>query len=153
MAVLDDRRSRDDLVLPLDVVDVDLHDLEVWYGGAEMRADQTAEMAVETDIHQIPVRFGRFSAQSARTTTKFERWLIAPAHIVARVDGVGALSPTRVAGYVMRTYSGRPSSSIRFSTSAAMAMCGRPPRCKEKMEDQQLGQVRSCVRPRKMRYA
>src|SRR3982750_1181544 len=24
-------------------------------------------------------------------------------------------------------------------------MCGRPPRCKEKMEDQQLGQVRSCV--------
>src|SRR3954454_25366855 len=78
MSILDDRRRRDDLVLPLDVVDVDLHDLEVWYGGAEMRADQTAEMAVETDIHQIPVRFGRFSAQSARTTTKFERWLIAP---------------------------------------------------------------------------
>src|SRR3954464_8928922 len=36
---------------------------------------------------------------------------------------------------------------------APMAMCGRPPRCKEKMEDQQLGQVRSCVRPRTMRYA
>jgi hypothetical protein len=33
----------------------------------------------------------------------------------------GALSPTRVPGHAMRTYSGRPSSSIRFSTSAAMA--------------------------------
>jgi hypothetical protein len=33
------------------------------------------------------------------------------------------------------------------------AMCGRPPQCKEKMEDQQLGQVRSCVRPQQMRYA
>ena len=29
----------------------------------------------------------------------------------------------------------------------------RPPQCKEKMEDQQLGQVRSCVRPQQMRYA
>src|SRR4051794_29225823 len=38
-------------------------------------------------------------------------------------------------------------------TGQAMDMCGRPPRCKEKMEDQQLGQVRSCVRPRTMRYA
>jgi len=37
--------------------------------------------------------------------------------------------------------------------ASPMAMCGRPPRCKEKMEDQQLGQVRSCVRPRKMRCA
>src|SRR3954453_24212167 len=74
-------------------------------------------------------------------------------HLVARVEGVGVLSPTRVSGHVMRTYSGRPRSSIWFSTPAAMAMCGRPPRCKEKMEDQQLGQVRSCVRPRTMRYA
>ena len=73
--------------------------------------------------------------------------------LVARIGGVGALSPTRVPGYAMRMYFGRPSSNIRFSTSAAMAMCGRPPRCKEKMEDQQLGQVRSCVRPRTMRYA
>src|SRR4051795_8187328 len=32
-----------------------------------------------------------------------------------------ALSPTRVPGYAVRTYSGRPRSSIRFSTSAAMA--------------------------------
>ena len=40
---------------------------------------------------------------------------------VAWIGGVGALSPTRVPGYAMRTYSGRPSSSIRFSTSAAMA--------------------------------
>src|SRR4051794_31102680 len=46
--------------------------------------------------------------------------------------------PYRVAGYAVRTYSGHPSSSIRFSTSAAMAMCGRPPRCKEKMEDRLL---------------
>lgn len=40
---------------------------------------------------------------------------------VAWIGGVGALSPTRVPGHAMRTYSGRPSSSIRFSTSAAMA--------------------------------
>src|SRR4051812_50066676 len=42
-------------------------------------------------------------------------------HLVARIGGVGVLSPTRVPGYAMRTYSGRPSPSIRFSTSAAMA--------------------------------
>jgi hypothetical protein len=41
--------------------------------------------------------------------------------LVARIGGVGALSPIRVPGYAMRTYSGRPSSSIRFSTSAAIA--------------------------------
>ena len=41
--------------------------------------------------------------------------------LVAWIGGVGALSPTRVPGYAMRTYSGRPSSSIRFSTSAAIA--------------------------------
>src|SRR4051794_5830238 len=33
-------------------------------------------------------------------------------HLVARVDRVGALSPTRVPGHAVRTYSGRPSSSI-----------------------------------------
>src|SRR3954452_25589950 len=32
-------------------------------------------------------------------------------------------------------------------------MCGRPPRCKEKMEDQQLGQVRPCSRPLTVRYS
>src|SRR3954464_4330286 len=42
-------------------------------------------------------------------------------HLVAWIGGTGALSPTRVPGYAMRTYSGRPSSSIRFSTSTAMA--------------------------------
>ncbi len=41
--------------------------------------------------------------------------------LVARVDGVGAWSPTRVPGHAMRTYSGRPRSSMRFSASAAMA--------------------------------
>src|SRR3954451_9338691 len=40
---------------------------------------------------------------------------------VAWIGGVGALGPTRIPGYAMRTYSGRPSSSIRFRTSAAMA--------------------------------
>src|SRR4051794_3545156 len=70
---------------------------------------------------------------------------------VAWISGVDALSPTRVLDHAMRTYFGRPSSSMRFSTPTAM--CGRPPRCKEKMEDQQLGQVRSCVRPQQMRYA
>src|SRR3954466_16221419 len=38
---------------------------------------------------------------------------------VAWISGVGALSPTRVPGYPMRTYFGRPSSNIRFSTLAA----------------------------------
>src|SRR5215470_17757942 len=47
VAVLDDRWAGDDIVLPGDVVDVDLHDLEVGDRGAEMRADQRAEMAVE----------------------------------------------------------------------------------------------------------
>src|SRR4051812_39183322 len=44
-----------------------------------------------------------------------------PTRLVAWIGGVGALSPTRVLGYTMRTYSGRPRSSIRFSTSAAIA--------------------------------
>jgi hypothetical protein len=48
-------------------------------------------------------------------------WAAAPRRLVAWIGGVGALSPTRVPGYAMRTYSGRPSSSIRFSTSAAIA--------------------------------
>src|SRR4051812_27356040 len=42
-------------------------------------------------------------------------------HLVAWIGGTGALSPTHVPGYAMRTYSGRPRSSIRFSTSAAIA--------------------------------
>src|SRR4051812_22387598 len=41
--------------------------------------------------------------------------------LVAWVSGVGALSPTRVAGYAVRTYSGRPKSNIRFRTLVAMA--------------------------------
>ena len=51
--------------------------------------------------------------------------------LVAWVGGVGALSPTRVPGYAMRTYSGRPSSSIRFRTLAAMAtsLACRPSVC------------------------
>src|SRR3954451_23449978 len=40
---------------------------------------------------------------------------------VAWVGGVHALSPTRVAGYAMRTYSGRPKSNMRFRTLVAMA--------------------------------
>src|SRR3954471_16462855 len=40
---------------------------------------------------------------------------------VAWIGGVGALSPTRVPGHAVRTYLGRPRSSIRFSTSAAIA--------------------------------
>src|ERR1700728_1956849 len=40
IAVLDDRRLGDDLVLPFHVVDIDLHDLEVRDRGAEMGADQ-----------------------------------------------------------------------------------------------------------------
>ena len=42
-------------------------------------------------------------------------------HLVAWIGGMDALSPTHVPGYAVRIYSGRPSSSIRFSTSAAMA--------------------------------
>src|SRR4051812_34762043 len=40
---------------------------------------------------------------------------------VAWVGGVHALSPTRVAGYAVRTYSGRPKSNMRFRTLVAMA--------------------------------
>ena len=40
---------------------------------------------------------------------------------VAWVGRSGASSPTRVPGHAMRTYSGRPRSSMRFRTSAAMA--------------------------------
>ena len=42
-------------------------------------------------------------------------------HLVAWIGGMDALSPTHVSGHAVRTYSGRPRSSIRFSTSAAMA--------------------------------
>src|SRR3954470_5669853 len=37
-------------------------------------------------------------------------------HRVAWVGGVHALSPTRVAGYAVRTYSGCPKSNMRFRT-------------------------------------
>src|SRR4051795_1905376 len=52
-------------------------------------------------------------------------------HLVAWLGGVGALSPTRVPGYAMRTYFGRPSSNIRLSTPAAMAtsLACRPSVC------------------------
>src|SRR5215204_880085 len=40
--------------------------------------------------------------------------------LVAWIGGVGALSPTRVPGHAMRTYSGRPKSNIRFRTLVAM---------------------------------
>src|SRR5260221_14529737 len=46
-AVLDDRRNRHQIVLPRHVVDVDLHDAEIRHRGAEMRAHQGREMAVE----------------------------------------------------------------------------------------------------------
>ena len=41
--------------------------------------------------------------------------------LVAWVGGEDALSPTRVPGHAVRTYSGRPSSNMRFSTLAAIA--------------------------------
>src|SRR4051812_46912756 len=52
-------------------------------------------------------------------------------HLVAWIGGVGALSPTRVPDHATRTYSGRPSSSIRFSTLAAIAtsLACRPSVC------------------------
>jgi len=42
-------------------------------------------------------------------------------HRVAWVGGIDASSLTRVRDHAMRTYSGRPSSSMRFSASVAMA--------------------------------
>jgi hypothetical protein len=44
---------------------------------------------------------------------------------------MGALSAGLVAGYAVRTYSGRPRSSMRFITSAAMAtsIAWRPSVC------------------------
>src|SRR3954464_11718967 len=52
-------------------------------------------------------------------------------YLVAWIGGTGALNPTRVPGYAMRTYFGRPSSSIRFSTPTAMAtsLACRPSVC------------------------
>src|SRR5260221_9478417 len=47
LAVLDDRRDGDEVVLPRHVVDVDLHDAEIRHRGAEMCAHQGREMAVE----------------------------------------------------------------------------------------------------------
>lgn len=41
-------------------------------------------------------------------------------HFVAWSAGVGGLRPTLIWAHVRRTYSGRPSSSMRFSTSTAM---------------------------------
>jgi 2-methylcitrate dehydratase PrpD len=40
---------------------------------------------------------------------------------VARISRADALSPTLIRGHAMRTYSGRPSSSMRFRTAAAIA--------------------------------
>ena len=63
------------------------------------------------------VRAGRDPADLAREFEPSSQAI----HLVAWIGGAGALSPTRVPGYAMRTYSGRPKSSIRFSTSAAIA--------------------------------
>src|ERR687894_811485 len=51
--------------------------------------------------------------------------------LVARIGGVDARSPTPARGHAMRTYSGRPRSSMRFSTSAAIAtsVAWRPSLC------------------------
>src|SRR3954454_8860224 len=59
------------------------------------------------------------------------RKFLALARLVAWIGGVGALIPTRVQDHAMRTYSGRPRSSIRFSTLAAMAtsLACRPSVC------------------------
>ncbi len=45
----------------------------------------------------------------------------ASSRFVAWVNGVGALSPTRIQDHAVRTYSGRSRSSIRFSVAAAIA--------------------------------
>src|SRR3954447_6710643 len=50
------------------------------------------------------------------TRSKWQRY-----NRVAWVGGVHALSLTRVAGYAMRTYSGRPKSNMRFRTLVAIA--------------------------------
>ena len=47
--------------------------------------------------------------------------MFAARHRVAWLAGVGRLRPTLIGAHVTRTYSGRPSSSMRFSTSTAMA--------------------------------
>src|SRR5918997_766856 len=51
--------------------------------------------------------------------------------LVARIGRVDARSPTPARGHAMRTYSGRPRSSMRFSTSAAIAtsVAWRPSLC------------------------
>jgi D-arabinose 1-dehydrogenase-like Zn-dependent alcohol dehydrogenase len=41
--------------------------------------------------------------------------------LVARISGVDVLSPIRFRGHAMRTYSGRPRLSMRFSTGTAEA--------------------------------
>src|SRR4051794_15452600 len=51
------------------------------------------------------------------------KWVLAAPCCMDR--GCGRTAPTHVQDYAMRTYSGRPSSSIRFSTSAAMATCNQ----------------------------
>ena len=70
-------------------------------------------------------KFGGFNRQPASNRfpqkRKNFRFFDLRVNRIAWVGGVGALSPTRVLGYAMRTYSGRPSSSIRFSTLAAIA--------------------------------
>ena len=78
---------------------------------------------------------------------------------VARIGGVDALSPTRVPGHAMRTYSGRPSSSMRFSTSTAMAtsvacrpsVCERSPSPMTRLQRADIGlHQRAPVVPRRL---
>ena len=59
MPVLDDRRRRHQVVLPRHVVDVDLHDAHVRQRGAEMRAHQGGQVAVEVVRRHVDlVRLG-----------------------------------------------------------------------------------------------
>jgi hypothetical protein len=71
------------------------------------------------------------AGQQAQEGRRSSRIVGSTVHLVARIGGVDARDPTRVPGHATRTYSGRPRSSMRFRTSAAMAtsVAWRPSVC------------------------
>ena len=107
------------------------------------------------------------SAALASQMGRFEtKWLSRPENLAALADLPGQWidkvrrrrGPKAIILDMDSSESPTPACAGAGSTASRKAapitaMCGRPLRCKGKMEDQQLGQVRSCVRPRKMRCA
>src|SRR3954467_12263178 len=95
------------------------------------RAVDLQPSCVDHDVNR-PTRLGlrqRRSERQARAAPGKRGVVREPAALCCTDGRCGYTEPRRCRGHTMRTYSGRPSSSMRFSTSTAMdtSLAGLPP--------------------------